>query len=87
MSVEGLTGKLVELTLEAVPSVTRIRFLSNPTGASMRFFAQNVDAGARSRGITVLTEEATTHDDLAPAFNRLGQAGSSGGGRSAERVV
>jgi len=37
----------------------------------MRFFAQNVDAGARSRGITVLTEEATTHDDLAPAFNRL----------------
>ena len=30
MSVEGLTGKLVELTLEAVPSVTRIGFLSNP---------------------------------------------------------
>jgi putative ABC transport system substrate-binding protein len=71
MSVEGLTGKLVELSLEAVPSVARIGFLSNPTGASMRFFAQNVDAGARGRGITVLTEEATTRDDLASAFNHL----------------
>ena len=61
----------VELTLDAVPRVARIGFLSNPTGASMGFFAQNVDAGARGRGITVLTEEATTRDDLAPAFNRL----------------
>jgi putative ABC transport system substrate-binding protein len=70
-SVEGLTGKLIELALELVPGAVRIGFLSNPMGASMRLFAQNIDAGGRARGIAVLTEEATTRDDLAPAFDRL----------------
>ena len=70
-SVEGLTGKLLELALEVVPGTVRIGFLSNPTGASMQLFAQNIYAGARARGIAVLTEEATTRDDLAPAFDRL----------------
>jgi ABC-type uncharacterized transport system substrate-binding protein len=70
-SVEGLTGKLLELALEVVPGTERIGFLSNPTGASMQFFVQNIYAGARARGIVVLTEEAKTPDDLAPAFDRL----------------
>ena len=70
-SVEGLTGKLLELALEVVPGTVRIGFLSNPMGASMQLFAQNIYAGARARGIAVLTEEATTRDGLAPAFDRL----------------
>jgi putative ABC transport system substrate-binding protein len=70
-SVEGLTGKLLELALEVVPGTVRIGFLSNPAGASMQLFAQNIYAGARARGIAVLIEEATTRDDLAPAFDRL----------------
>ena len=74
-SVEGLTGKLLELALEVVPGTVRIGFLSNPTGASMQLFAQNIYAGARARGIAVLTEEATTRDDLAPAFDRLANRG------------
>jgi putative tryptophan/tyrosine transport system substrate-binding protein len=55
-----------------VPRLLWIGFLSNPTGASMRFFAQNAEDGARSRSITVLTEEVTTREGLAPAFDRLG---------------
>jgi putative tryptophan/tyrosine transport system substrate-binding protein len=72
-SVEGLTGKLIELALEIVPGTVRVGFLSNPTGASMQFFAQSIEDGARARGTAVLTEEVTTHDDLASAFNRLGK--------------
>jgi putative ABC transport system substrate-binding protein len=74
-TVEGLTGKLVEVALEIIPGTVRIGFLSNPTGASMRLFAQNVDAAARARGIPVLTEEATTNGNLAPAFDRFGKQG------------
>jgi putative ABC transport system substrate-binding protein len=52
------------------PSATlRTRSATSP------FFAQNVDAAARARGIPVLTEEATTNDNLAPAFDRFGKQG------------
>jgi putative tryptophan/tyrosine transport system substrate-binding protein len=39
-SVEGLTGKLIELVQEFVPGAVRVGFLSNPTGASMQFFGK-----------------------------------------------
>ena len=71
LTVEGMTSKLVELTIETVPNVARIGFLHNPAGASMQLFADSVAAGARTRGITVLTEKASTRDDLSPAINRL----------------
>jgi putative ABC transport system substrate-binding protein len=71
LTVEGLTGKLVELTTETIPGVSRIGFLSNPAGASMRLFADGVIASARTRGIAVLIQEASTRDDLAAAINRL----------------
>ena len=70
-SVEGLTGKLIELVQEFVPRAVRIGFLSNPTGASMQFFAHGIEEAARSRGILLLTEQAATPDDLTPALGRL----------------
>jgi putative tryptophan/tyrosine transport system substrate-binding protein len=71
MTVEGLMGKLVELTRETVPNTSRIGFLHNPEGASMRLFANGVDAAARALGVSVLVEEATTPEDLASAIDRL----------------
>jgi putative ABC transport system substrate-binding protein len=71
LTVEGLTGKLVELTAETVPGIARIGFLLNPAGASMRLFADSVMASARARGIAILIQEASTRDDLSPAINRL----------------
>ena len=71
LTVEGMTSKLVELTIETIPDVARIGFLYNPAGASMRLFADGVAAGARTRGITVLTEKASTRDDLPPAIQGL----------------
>jgi putative tryptophan/tyrosine transport system substrate-binding protein len=70
-SVEGLTGKLVEVALEIVPGAARIGFLSNPMGASMRLLAQSVDTAARTRGIEVRTEEVTAFSEFAPAFDRF----------------
>jgi putative ABC transport system substrate-binding protein len=74
-SVEGVTGKLVEVAQEIFPGARRIGFLSNPSGASMRFFAQSVDVAARARGMVVRTEEAATGGELASAFGRFGKQG------------
>jgi len=73
LTVEGVTSKLIELSIETVPNVTRIGFLHNPAGASMQLFADSVAAGARIRGITLLTEKASTRDDLSPAISRLAE--------------
>jgi putative ABC transport system substrate-binding protein len=74
-SVEGLTGKLVDVALEIIPGARRIGFLSNPKGASMRLFAQSVDVAARARGLAVVTEEAAAGAELASSFARFGQQG------------
>src|ERR1700730_4827478 len=40
-TVEGVAGKLLELAEEFVPGALRVGFLSNPSGASMQFFANS----------------------------------------------
>lgn len=71
ITVEGLMGKLVELTLEIVPKATRVGLLYNPAGASMQLFAGSIEAAASSLGVSVLVEQVITADDLKPAINRL----------------
>jgi putative tryptophan/tyrosine transport system substrate-binding protein len=70
-NVEGMMGKLIELATEIVPGIRRIGFLFNPAGASMPLFARRFGESARAIGITVVTEEALTADDLSPALDRL----------------
>jgi len=70
-TVEGLTGKLIELVQEFVPGAVRVGFLANPTGASMQFFTRSTEEAARSRGILLLTEESATPDEISPALGRL----------------
>src|SRR5262249_45722161 len=72
-SVEGVTGKLVELALEIIPGARRI--LSNPRGASMPLFAESVDVAARARGMAVLTPGASAGGELASAFAQFGKQG------------
>lgn len=72
-AVEGLTGKLIELAQEFVPGAVNIGFLLNPTGASMQFYARNVQDNARYRGIAFLSEQVTRREELAPALDRLAQ--------------
>jgi putative ABC transport system substrate-binding protein len=72
--VEGLNGKQVELVLEVVPATMRIGLLVNPTGANRDFVTQQVEAAARARGVTTLTEQARTPEDLATAFDAFVKA-------------
>jgi putative tryptophan/tyrosine transport system substrate-binding protein len=72
-TVEGLTGKLIELVQEFIPGAARVGFLANSTGASMQYFAHTVEEAARGRGIMLLTEQAATQDDLPRALGRLAQ--------------
>jgi putative ABC transport system substrate-binding protein len=68
-SVEDLYAKLLELALDIGPGSVRIGFLANPLGGSMPHYAQQLEAAARARGVTLLTQEARTPDDLALAFD------------------
>jgi putative ABC transport system substrate-binding protein len=70
--VDGLIGKLTELTLDAIPSTTKIGFLANPAGASMAYFEQQVQSAAHARGVEVRIEEVGKFDDFGGAFQRLG---------------
>jgi ABC-type uncharacterized transport system substrate-binding protein len=67
--VESMAEKLLELALDAVPGAVRIGFLANPTGASMALFVQQVEAAARTRGVTILIQQVSTPEDIAPAFD------------------
>jgi putative ABC transport system substrate-binding protein len=69
--VERLFGKLTELTLDAIPGTTKIGFLSNPAGASMARFEQQIRAAAQARGVEVHTEQVEKLDDVDGAFQRL----------------
>jgi putative ABC transport system substrate-binding protein len=67
-TLEGVVPKLLELALDAVPGAVRIGFLANPAGASMVLWMQQMEAAARTRGVTLLIEEARSSDDLGSAF-------------------
>jgi putative ABC transport system substrate-binding protein len=69
--VEGLFGKLTELTLDAIPGTTKIGFLANPTGASMPHYEQAVQSAAQARTVEVQVEPVRKLDDFDEAFQRF----------------
>jgi ABC-type uncharacterized transport system substrate-binding protein len=69
--VEGLFGKLTELTLDAIPGTIKIGFLANPTGASMPHYEQAVQSAAQARRVEVLIEPVRKLDDVDEAFQRF----------------
>jgi ABC transporter substrate binding protein len=69
--VEGLFGKLTELTLDAIPGATKIGFLANPTGASMPHYEEAVQFAAQARSVEVQVEPVRKLDDFDEAFQRF----------------
>jgi putative tryptophan/tyrosine transport system substrate-binding protein len=74
--VEGLFGKLTEVTLDAIPGTAKIGFLANPAGGSMMRFEQQVQSAANARGVEVQIEEVKKFDDFDGAFQRLSKGGA-----------
>jgi putative tryptophan/tyrosine transport system substrate-binding protein len=71
--VEGLFGKLTELTLDAIPGTTKIGFLANPAGASMARFELQVQSAAQARRVEVQIEQVGKFDEFEGAFRRLSE--------------
>jgi putative tryptophan/tyrosine transport system substrate-binding protein len=69
--VEGLIGKLTELTLDVIPGATKIGFLANPAGGSMARFEQQVRSAAQARGVAVRIEHVEKVDDFDGAFKQF----------------
>jgi putative ABC transport system substrate-binding protein len=74
--VEDLNTKLVELAQEVVPGLKLIGLLVNPAGANRMLVTEQVEAGARARGLTTLVEEARLPGELVPALDRIVKAGA-----------
>ena len=74
--LEDLNKKLVDLAHEAVPGLKLVGLLVNPSGASHGWFAEQIEAAARARGVTTLFEEARRPVELAPALDRMAKAGA-----------
>ena len=72
--VEGITGKLVDLVLDAIPVAKRIGLLVNPAGASTAINRQQVVSAAEGRGVETVIAEAGTSDGLRTAFQQLAAA-------------
>jgi putative ABC transport system substrate-binding protein len=74
--VEGVNAKLVELAHDAVPGLTHVGLLVNPTGANRGLVESQVVAAARREGLIPIVEEASRSDALAPALDRMAKAGA-----------
>jgi len=72
--VEGITGKLVDLTLDALPVTKKIGLLVNPAGASTAINRQQIVSAAQGRGVETVIAEAGTSDGLGIAFQLLAAA-------------
>jgi ABC-type uncharacterized transport system substrate-binding protein len=66
---EGFSGKMIELLKEAVPQVSRVAILTNPTNAILQQIGANELPGVAERlRLTLLTVEVRAPDALEGAF-------------------
>src|SRR4051812_2574588 len=72
-NVEGVVGKLTELTIDAVPGIASIGFLANPAGASMGQNERQIKSTAEARGIVVRIEQVRNPADIDVALRRLNE--------------
>jgi putative ABC transport system substrate-binding protein len=72
-NVEGVVGKLTELTIDAVPGISSIGFLANPAGASMEQNERQIKSTAEARGVLVRIEQVRNATDIEVALHRLNE--------------
>jgi putative ABC transport system substrate-binding protein len=74
----GLVAKSAQLLKEAVPAVTVIAFLVNPSSPSAEIYMKEAAAAARALAIQTLVLNARTEHDLDEAFASSGKLGVGG---------
>src|SRR3954469_20799333 len=75
-NVEDLDGKILEITLEAIPGAKNMGLLLNPEGAIYGFERSAFQAAAQKSGVGFLTAEATKSYELDGAIHALTHAGA-----------
>src|SRR3974390_2792270 len=75
MNTIELPGKLLEITLELVPRVTRIGFLLNPENISTTVQWREIETAAKGKGIQAEIREVRNVDDLSAAFDAFAKDG------------
>lgn len=74
-TIEGLPGKLLEITLELVPRISRIGFLINPANISTTVQWREIEKAAKEKGLQLDNAEVRTADDLPGAFTTFAKNG------------
>ena len=67
-----LAGKRVEILREAIPGLRRLAILANVANVAVVLEMRDAQAAARSLGYEVITVEIRQAEDIAPAFETLG---------------
>src|SRR5262249_49037828 len=67
-TLDGLTGKQLELLLELVPGATRIGIMLNTRNRPHTLYQQDVRAAATSLHVTLVPVDIRTANDLADGF-------------------
>jgi putative ABC transport system substrate-binding protein len=75
-TVEGLRGKLIEITLEVMPRATRIGILINPANLATVTQWREIAAAATAKGVKAVRGDVRTANDLPSVFKALSDAGA-----------
>jgi ABC-type uncharacterized transport system substrate-binding protein len=70
-SVPGLPAKQLELVRDLIPGATRIGLLVNPTNVSDLNQRREMETAAAAMGVTLISVETRTPEDLDPVFPAL----------------
>jgi putative ABC transport system substrate-binding protein len=73
--VDGLMGKQVELVRELMPHATTVGVLVDPPNQTHAGLRHEIEATASAAGMKVVASSASTKEEIAPAFQKLSQAG------------
>jgi putative ABC transport system substrate-binding protein len=73
-----LSGKRLELLKEAVPNLSRVALLLDPTDASKQRTIESNEAAAQALGISLWPVEISIPDDVEPAFAKIAQDRADG---------
>ena len=74
--VDGLMGKQVELVRELMPHATTVGVLLDPPNQTHAGLRNEIEAAASAAGIKVVAASASSKAEIAPAFQKLSQAGA-----------
>ena len=66
-----VVGKQLQLLKEAVPKVTRVAILYNPTISTMVLIVKEAQVAARTLGLTLQPLEVRAPDEIGPAFDAM----------------